>query len=73
MVVTTPEGSATSPFSVALPGLGITDARVPEGNSGQRIAVFRATLSAPSPQPATVDYMTSRGYTYSCGSGRVES
>jgi subtilisin-like proprotein convertase family protein len=64
VVVTTPAGTATSvpPFTVIPPAkLSITDVRVREGNSGQRNAVFRVTLTAPSAQAVTVDYAASDG------------
>jgi hypothetical protein len=64
VTVTTPAGTATSATSFAVippPKLSITDVRVREGNSGQRNAVFRVTLSAPSAQTVMVDYATSDG------------
>jgi hypothetical protein len=69
----TPAGTATSAasFGVTPPGaLSITDVRVREGNSGQRNAVFRVTLSAPSTQIVTVNYATSNG-TATAGSDYV--
>jgi hypothetical protein len=62
--VTTPAGTTTSAVSFTVippPKLSITDVRVREGNSGQRNAVFRVTLSAPSAQVVTVDYATTDG------------
>jgi hypothetical protein len=64
VTVTTPAGTATSPpsfFVTPPPKLSIPDVRIREGNAGQRNAVFRVTLSAPSAQTVTVDYATSDG------------
>jgi hypothetical protein len=68
--VTTLAGSTSSamPFMVIPPPkLSITDVRVREGNSGQRNAVFRVTLSAPSSQPVTVQYATADGTATTAG------
>jgi len=44
-----------------LPSLTIADATVAEGNSGTKIMVFKATLSAPSGRTVTVNYATADG------------
>jgi uncharacterized repeat protein (TIGR01451 family) len=43
------------------PSISITDAWVPEGNSGTSIASFTIPLSAPSNSPVTVKYRTADG------------
>jgi glucose/arabinose dehydrogenase len=38
--------------------VSVGDARISEGNSGQRLLTFTITLSDPAPAPVTVDYST---------------
>jgi hypothetical protein len=44
-----------------LPALAIDDVEVVEGDAGWAQAIFTLSLSAPSPQPVTVSYVTASG------------
>lgn len=48
-------------ITVHVPGLGINNVSVNEGNSGTTPATFTVTLDQPSPKPVTVNYATANG------------
>ena len=48
-------------INAAAPTLSINDVNMTEGNSGATLATFTVTLSGPSEQPVTVNYVTSNG------------
>ena len=56
----------------ALPGLGISDVTVTEGDAGTTNASFTVTLSESSPQTVTVNYATANG-TATAGSDYVST